>query len=270
MIRLAELQIYALGAFQVCRDFAPVSPAVWRNPWTQSLLKLLAVRHPDPVPVGEAVQLLGRGLTGADLTGVVEQLRRVLAPEAEVQCDGENLTFVPGPNCWVDLHMLKAQYLTGVAAASRGEMIPAILAFQEADALYQGDLLEESQERWVLPARQACQDLYTEILEHLAEGHAVLARYQDAVGFCHKALAHDRLRESTYQRMMVYYYYLGDQGGMAEAYQGCQEALATAGRQVSADTVDLWFRLARRELPAAPGKTAAAGLAPRPGKKARR
>ncbi|HLN62909.1 MAG TPA: bacterial transcriptional activator domain-containing protein, partial [Symbiobacteriaceae bacterium] len=254
---MAELQIYALGAFQVCRDFAPVSPAVWRNHWTQSLLKLLVVRYPDPVTAGEAVQLLDRGLTEAELPGVVEQLRRVLAPEADVQQDGESLAFVPGPRCWVDLHMLKAQYRAGVAAASRGAMVPAILAFQEADALYQGDLLEESQERWVLPARQACQELYTEILEHLAEGHAVLARYQDAVGFCHKALAHDRLRESTYQRMMVYYYYLGDTGGMAEAYQSCREALATAGRQVSGDTADLWFRLARRELPVAPGKTAA-------------
>lgn len=257
---MAELQICLLGPFQVCWDFAPLSPAAGLRPQAARLLKLVLVRRPDPVPVPEAARLLA--LSPAEIAAAVDQVNKVLHPGAALQGTPEQLRFEAGQSCWIDLDAMMGHYRIGVAAAARGDMFPAIIAFQEADALYQGDLLEEVQEPWVLPVRRQLHGLYTEILERLAEGHAVLARYQDAVGFCHKALAHDPLREPTYQRMMVYYYYLGDMAGAREAYLACQETLAGAGRKPGSETVDLWGRLTRQELPSGPRADAAGAIHP--------
>jgi DNA-binding SARP family transcriptional activator len=259
-VRMAELQVCLLGSFQVCWDFAPVPPGVWRNRHAVRLLKLALVMRPEPVSVADAARLLGPGLTPGDVAAAAEQASRVLHPAAVLRVAEAKVEFLPQGPCWIDRDALLAHYRAGVQAAARGDMFPAILAFQEADALYQGDLLEEIQEPWVLAPRRQLQELYTEILERLAEGHAVLARYQDAVGFCHKALAHDPLRESTYQRMMVYYYYLGDMVGAAEAYAACREALEGAGRRVSGETAELWKRLTNRELAAGAAADVAAAL----------
>lgn len=255
---MAELEICLLGTFELCWDFVPVGPAQWRSPLAAKLLKILLVMRPDPVPVETACRLLG-GIKPADLPALVDHVQRLLGEGATCRLQGDALCFQAGPRCWIDLDAMQEHYRAGLRAAARGEMFPAILAFQEADALYQGALLEELNDPWVITARRGVQELYTEILDRLAEGHAVLSRYQDAVGFCHKALSHDPLRERTYQRMMVYYYYLGDMSGAAEAYRACCEALASAGRSPAAETRTLWESLSRCEVPLA---QAAAGLQP--------
>lgn len=257
---MAELQICMLGSFEVCRDFSPLPPIVWRNPLNARLFKLVLVMRPEPLPLDIGCAMLGHGVQPPAVVDAVAQINQVLGPEAALAVDHGYVRFQPGPKCWIDVDALTAHYRSGVAAAARGEILPALLAFQEADALYQGDLLEELQESWVEQPRRRLRELYTDILERLAEGHAVLARYQDAVGFCHKTLAHAPLRESAYQRMMVYYYYLGDMAGSAEAYHACREALAGVGRRPSPETDDLWNQLSNSALPPAPGSTAAAGL----------
>lgn len=255
---MAELQLCLLGTFQVCRDFAPAPHGAWRHPLAQRLLKLILLRRPDPVPLLEASSLLGN-VPGQELLAALSQANLVLAPQAALKLDaGGALRLEAGPSCWIDLDAMLSHYHAGVNAAARGVMLPAVLALQEADALYQGALLEETQEPWVLPARARVEAIYIEILERLAEGHAVLARYQDAVGFCHKALAHDPLRESAYQRMMVYYYYLGDAVAAREAYDACRQALESAGCAVSAETAALWQNLSRGQVSPPAAQVAAA------------
>ena len=254
---MAELQICMLGTFEVCRDFAPLPPTVWRNPLAARLLKLILVMRPEPFPLDSGLHLLGPHIGQEAVAAAAQQVNQVLRPGAALVVEGNTIRFEPGAQCWIDMDALMAHYGAGVSAAARGEILPALLAFQEADALYQGDLLEELQEPWLEQPRRKLQTLYTEILERLAEGHAVLARYQDAVGFCHKTLAHDPVRESAYQRMMVYYYYLGDMAAAEEAYQACAHAMTAAGRHMHPETQELWGRLSRCELPAAPGTAAA-------------
>lgn len=260
---MAELQICLLGSFEVAWDFVPIAHSAWRHPRAQRLLKLILLRRPVGVGAEEAARLIGKGMTQADFPAAVAQIQRVLEPAATLHVDEQGLaTFKAGPRCWVDIDAFVNHYRSGLAAAARGDMLPAILALQEADGLYQGDLLEELQEPWVQGPRKQYQQIYADILDRLAEGHSVLARYQDAVGFCHKALAHDPLREETYQRMMVYYFYLGDMAGAEESYRACLEAFAGAGRRHNAETDLLWSRLSRKEAPGSPGAQAAAALDP--------
>lgn len=255
---MADLQICLLGSFQVCWDFAPVAHGAWRDPLAARLLKAVLVLRPEPLTADLAGHWLGTEVQGARLMAALDAVNRVLHPGAALQLADGLIRFVPGPTCWIDVDALEANQRRGAQALARGEILKAVLALQEADALYQGDLLEELQEPWVAEPRRQLRALYTEILDQLAEGHAVLARYQDAVGFCHKALAHDPLREATYQRLMVYYYYLGDMAGVAGAYQSCSEALAGAGRRVSPETADLWEHLSQGRVPGAPGTEIAA------------
>ncbi|MGE5674685.1 MAG: AfsR/SARP family transcriptional regulator [Mycobacterium leprae] len=244
MAELAELQICLFGSFQVCWEFVPISPSAWGDPRALKLLKLSLVRRPDGVPPDEARRLIGGGLTAEELQKLVEQVGRVIQPAARLyQSDTGHIWFEASADCWIDVDAFLGHSQAGLAAAARGDMLQAIMSFQEADALYQGELLEESHDEWLWPARHQLQEAYTATLEHLAEGHAVLSRYQDAVGFCYKALAHNPTHEATYQRMMVYYYYLGDMAGAEQAYITCQETLRDAGRHVSDETVRLWERI---------------------------
>lgn len=238
-----DLQICLLGPFQVCWDFTPISITTWGSPWAPRLLKLLLVRRPDALLPAEVLRLLP-GMTPGDIKPAIEAVLRILGGAADIRVEpAGGIYFEPGRRCWIDLDALLSHYRAGQKAAGRGDMRPAILAFQEADALYQGELLEEVQEPWVLARRREIHEIYTDILDRLAEGHAVLASYQDAIGFCHKALAYDPLREAVYQRMMVYHYYLGDREGASEAYQACRNALGGVGRSISQETDDLWQRL---------------------------
>lgn len=253
---LTELQLCLFGSFQICWDFVPAGAALGRNPQAAKLLQLVLVRRPDPVPAGEAMRLLG--LAPENLASALEQVNGALQSGAALRVDDSGqLRFEQGSRCWIDVDAMLSHYRAGVAAASRGDMLPAILAFQEADALYQGALLEEVQEPWVFPLRQELEKSYAAILDGLAEGHAVLARYQDAVGFCQKALIHGGPREETFQRMMVYLYYLGDMSGVHDAYLACCEALSVAGRRASPQTVELYQQLSQAKFPA-PGQAAAA------------
>lgn len=255
---MPDLQICMLGSFEVAHDFAPVAPRSWRNPFSLKLLKLVLVWRPEPVPGTEAIRLIGGGMVLADLAPAVEHIRRVLQPAAAVTLEEGRLSFRPGPRCWIDVDSFEGHYRAGVSAGGRGEMLPATLALQEADALYQGDLLEEVHEPWVAEPRRRLQTMYTDTLDRLAEGHAVLSRYQDAVGFCHKALSHDPRREATYQRMMVYYYYLGDLPGVADSYKACRDALG----KLSQETDELWSRLSCQQSPDSPARRAAAASDP--------
>jgi DNA-binding SARP family transcriptional activator len=255
---MTELQICMLGMFQVCWDFVPVSAGTWQDPWAPRLLKLVLLMRPAALSPEAALRLLGGGITRAGLDQAIAAVRQVLEPGATlVQDEFGRIAFRPGGRCWIDSDTLRTHYEAGVRSANRGDMVPAILAFQEADALYQGDLLADVQEPWVQLPRRQLRALYTEILERLAEGHAVLSRYQDAIGFCHKALAHEPLREPAYQRLMIYHYYLGDLASAWESYRACREALAGAGRKVSEETTALWVSLTHGREEEAVIKTAA-------------
>jgi DNA-binding SARP family transcriptional activator len=253
---VAELQFYLLGQFQACWDFTPIKDSTWRVAGSRPLVQLLIACRPDGVAEHEACRLLR--LSPEALREAAGHLNAVLEGGAAVVYEEERLRIEPGAQCWVDVDTFRAHYRAGVAAAARGEMLPAIMAFQEADALYQGDYLEELQEDRVDRQRTEYQQLYTEILDRLAEGHAVLARYQDAIGFCHKALVRDPYREATYQRMMVYYYYLGAFEEAEEAYRQCRGALAEVGRAPGPETEALREQLQRRVIPAVSSEVAAA------------
>lgn len=253
---MPELQFYLLGQFQACWDYVPFKESVWRVPGSRQLAQLLLAHRPQGLTGYEAANQLRLSLAGVE--AAASHLAQLFQGGATILHDNGAYRLTPGPMCWVDSDAFRAHYQAGVAGLGRGEMLPAMMAFQEADALYQGEYLEEMQAPWAVAARAEFQRLYTDTLDHLAEGHAVLSRYQDAVGFCHKALARDPLREATYQRMMVYYYYLGAYEDALEAYRQCVAALEEAGRTASAETEELWQQLRQRTYPATRRDAAAA------------
>lgn len=241
---LAELQFYLLGSFQACRDFVPLRESLWRVPGSKPLLQILLHHRTKGVTTAEACQLAR--LTPDHFPAAVQHLNQVLVDGAVIAAEDERWRIRLGAKCWVDADAFRSHHRAGVRAAGRGEMLPAVLAFQEADALYQGEYLEELHGAWLARPRAELRRLYTEILDRLAEGHAVLARYPDAIGFCHKALVHDPLREAVYQRMMVYSYYLGVPEEAEDAYRQCVTVLAAVGRKPGPETEALREQLQRQ------------------------
>lgn len=257
MMRMAELHFYLLGSFAVYQDFTPLGDSLWRVPGCRGLLQVLLHHRPAGLLVEEACRL--SRIAPDRFDAAIGHLSAVLATGAAIVQEGDAIRLELGPKCWVDLDAFRSHYRAGVCAAGRGEMLPAVLAFQEADGLYQGEYLEELHGPWLAPVRTRLRQLYTEVLDRLAEGHAVLARYLDAIGFCQKALAHDPLREAVYQRLMVYAYYLGAPDEAEAAYRQCVAMLAACGRDPDPETEALWQQLRRQAPVRAPSSLAAAG-----------
>jgi len=269
---MKELQICMLGDFQLCWDYRPISESFWPHPMAKSLLKMVLISRPNSLSASEAVRRLGNGMEAGEISSLVKLVDSMLQPAASILLSsGDLIQFNKGPRCWIDYDALIAHYKQGIDSASRGEIFPAILALQEADALYQGDLLEEVNDFWVEQPRRELRQIYIDTLDRLTEGYSVLARYHDAIGYCHKSLSQDPLREATYQRMMVYYYYMGNLVGVEESFRACTGALADVGRQVDPVTVELWERLSRYQMPTSPLAQAATSLqAPAPDPRLRR
>ena len=96
---------------------------------------------------------------------------------------------------------------------------------QPAADLYQGDLLEDFDEDWILAERERLRELYLQVLEMLAAALKATLRYERALGTVLQLISADPLRESAYQEAMRLYHYLGNPAAALKQFQLCQDVL---------------------------------------------
>ncbi len=114
----------------------------------------------------------------------------------------------------------------------------AILA--EAASLYRGDLLTHCYEDWAMAARQRLREQYGQAVEQLIDCLFDLRRYDDALDWAKRLLAHDPLQDSVHRRLMQCYMALGDRSAALRTYHDCADMLQTElGVEPSAATLQL-------------------------------
>jgi predicted ATPase/DNA-binding SARP family transcriptional activator len=107
--------------------------------------------------------------------------------------------------------------------------------------IYQGDLLSEFYEDWILPERSALSTLYLDMLLRLTQYLRSQSEYERVIELSKRVLQHDPANEPAYQHLMFCYMALGDRHAALKQYEECQRSLQEElGVEPSPETIALY------------------------------
>ncbi|MGD8402467.1 MAG: BTAD domain-containing putative transcriptional regulator [Anaerolineales bacterium] len=90
---------------------------------------------------------------------------------------------------------------------------------------YQGELLSDFYDDWILPLRAHYQTLYLDVLMRGVETARAQSEYQLAIEYARKILENDIANERAHQHLMFCHITLGDRNKALGQYETCQNAL---------------------------------------------
>jgi len=211
----AGLRLYLLGPFRLEKDGAGLT---LRTRKTALLLAYLAL-HPEvhfreelaALLWGEAKQEAAR----VSLRQELSALRRVLGEDA-LDANRQIVQLNPRLGLWVDVLELQ-QKLNSVTGSPQ--------EWQAAVALYQGDLLPDFYEDWVLSERRLVKRQYIAGLLKLVQYHRAQSHYTQAVQMAQRILEIEPIDERAHQHLMVCFTATGDRAAALRQYEMCVNIL---------------------------------------------
>jgi DNA-binding SARP family transcriptional activator len=93
-----------------------------------------------------------------------------------------------------------------------------VAALQEAVGLYRGDLLEGSQDEWLLPEREDLRRRFVQATERLVAQLGARGDHAEAILHAKRLLRHDPLHEPTYRTLMALHDARGDRARALRVY----------------------------------------------------
>jgi DNA-binding SARP family transcriptional activator len=177
-------------------------------------------------------------------------------------CDPNEITISPTYPLVVDVSEFEGRIHTYLTGKRRSQDV--LRELDHAIELYQGDLLDEFFDDWVLLERERVRELYFQALEYLIQAHKAAREYQQALNVALRLLQSDPLRESNQREVMRLHHLLGHGGAALKHYQEFQRLLLDElGMEPEPETVELMREIARRsslqQLPYLPEATVPTG-----------
>jgi DNA-binding SARP family transcriptional activator len=127
---------------------------------------------------------------------------------------------------WVDVEAFDQHLRVAQQHDARHETTLAISAYRDAEALYQGDCLEDDlPEDWAALISQAYRLKYLGVLEYLGAHTRENGDYQECALLWQKAVTLDSCNEQAHQRIMYCYWQMGQRQMALRQYQICEENL---------------------------------------------
>jgi predicted ATPase/DNA-binding SARP family transcriptional activator len=155
-------------------------------------------------------------------------LRTYLDPNL-LLTDRETIQFNPNYPVWIDvvefqkqldlnsqLSDLEVSVLSDQAATSR---------LQSAIRLYQGDLLVDFYDDWILLERDQYRVRYLEVLLRLTQEMRTRSEYEQAITLAQQVLASDLTNERAHQHLMFCFVASGDRSAALKQYETCRRLL---------------------------------------------
>jgi len=246
------LEVYCLGRFQVQVGWKRIEH--WPSTKAKSVLKYLIAQQRRPVSKDVLMEALWPGcepsLANNNLKMAVHSLRQTLNAAQDTEEDfpwvlfqDGNYLINPEVDSWMDVEQFEYHWQAGRQLEREGKQAEAIRELQAAEALYQGDYLEDDlYEDWTWLRREALKDIY------LADDSIQNEDYEGCAVCCQKILGKDPCREDAYRRLMCCYSRLGQRNRAIAWYHLCQKTIK-AELDVDADhaTVALYQKLLRDE-----------------------
>jgi Bacterial transcriptional activator domain len=159
------LRIRLLGELDLRLDASPLPPL--ESARAESLLAYLLLQRAAPQPRKRLAFLLWPDSTEpqahTNLRHVLHNLRRAL-PELDrfLEVTPRTLHWRPDGPFWLDVAAFQ-----GALSRADGEADGGVAALREAVELYRGDLLEGSQDEWLLPEREDFRRRFVQAMERL-------------------------------------------------------------------------------------------------------
>ena len=222
---LPVLHIHLLGRFSLDSDCTPVTSI--DTPRLQSLLAYLVLHAGIPQSRTRLAALLWPDSTETqahtNLRNLLFKLRKLL-PNADECLQVERHTLVWCNNASWTLDVLDFQ--RAVTRAGR-ENDPLALreALEQAVALYQGELLPECYDEWVLQERERLSQQFLDVLERLLHLQEQQGDYPGAIRVAQRLLREDPLQETVYRHLMRLYATSGNRAAIVRTYQRCTTVL---------------------------------------------
>jgi DNA-binding SARP family transcriptional activator len=227
-----SLIIYCLGPFQVYQDDQPVEN--WPSSKGKSIFKYMVTHRERPVAKEVLMELFwpdaypdaARNNLNVAIYGLRQALRQSNASFSHVLFQDEYYLFNPDLRLWVDSEVFIEHLTAARALERRGERVAAVREYRSAEALYQGEFLEEDRyEDWLMPLRQSLQADYLNLLDWLSRYYLDQKEYDSCATMCDKMLAVDPCREEAHRRLMRCYAWRKQPYLALRQYHLCLETL---------------------------------------------
>ncbi|MEM8716218.1 MAG: BTAD domain-containing putative transcriptional regulator, partial [Cyanobacteria bacterium P01_G01_bin.4] len=219
------LQLQLLGGFSLTYSARPVTDLTQGR--AQLLLAYLALHHTMPQPRQRVAFHLWPESTDAqartNLRKALTYLRRSL-PNVEtlLQIDKQSLWWSSNKGCQSDVAMFEAAMNT---AETTDQEAVRKAHWERALQLYQGDLLPDCEDEWLVPERERLRQLHQRSLEQLTQLLKHQQDYSAAISYAQRLVRLDSLNETNYCILMRLQHQVGDRAGALQTYHQCMTIL---------------------------------------------
>lgn len=218
------LQLQLLGGFALTYDNRPATDLTQGR--AQLLLAYLALHHATPQPRQRVAFHLWPESTDAqartNLRKALSHLRRAL-PNVEtlLQIDTQSLWWSSSEGCQSDV----AAFEAAINAAETTDKAASQAHWERALQLYQGDLLPDCEDEWLVPERERLRQLHQRSLEQLTQLLEHQRDYSAAITYAQRLVRLDSLNETAYCILMRLQRQAGDRAGALQTYHQCMTTL---------------------------------------------
>jgi DNA-binding SARP family transcriptional activator len=226
------LVVYCLGPFRMYQDEHPVED--WPSSKGKCIFKYLVTHRQRPVAKEVLMELFwpgahpdaARNNLNVAIYGLRQALREANPSFSHVLFQDDCYLLDPDLQIWVDCEAFMEHLTAARGLERRGELVAAVREYRAAEALYQGEFLEEDRyQDWPIPQRRRFQRDYLSVLDRLSHYYSDQEDYTACGTVCRKMLAVDACREEAHRRLMRCYSRQGQHYLALRQYHLCVETL---------------------------------------------
>lgn len=198
-----------------------------------SLLKYLLLHHKQNSPREVLMEVFWPETEPEtarnNLNVTIYSLRRALRKVTDLSMIVyENGTYglAPDLKIWLDVEEFEHRVQAGQRLETRNQITVAVVEYETAISIYQGDFLEENPyEEWTIIDRERLRIVYLDMLDRLCHIYFNQERYAACITICQLLLARDRCREDAHCLLMRCYSRQGQRHLALRQYHICVESL---------------------------------------------
>jgi DNA-binding SARP family transcriptional activator len=228
-----SLLVCVLGSFRLLHDGHLVP--IRQGGKTQAMLAHLAIHYRDGVPREDLLATVWPesdvGLARQALNSVVYSLHRLLGiasggSPAVLHVEG-HYRLNPEAGVVSDVVWFDDLVAAGRRHAAAGDSAAAAEAFEDATALYRGDLCLDSADLRALVERERLRAAHLTVLAYQADTHYAEADYGQCLHYALRLLSVDPCREDAHRLVMRCYVRRGERAQALRQYRLCEGILRT-------------------------------------------
>ena len=246
-----SLVVYLLGPFRVYLNDQSIDE--WAGSKAKLLFKYLVATRGRPASQEVLMDLFwpqanvaaARNNLHVAIYGLRQTFHRIQKDFSHIFFRDDHYLLNPDLAVWVDVEAFQTGLRKGRELANLGRTDEAIGQYFAAEALYEGDFLEEDRyEEWPQGQRHRLREEYLELLDHLYRYNYEQGDYSNSVSVCRKMLALEPSHETAHRRLMRCYGRLGQRYLVVRQFHQCVEILRRdLDIDPSRETVDLYHQI---------------------------